>query len=178
MNKICLLLSLFLGTASCSAFAQENRTNEWGAVSNNLQMSIELKGGGSEITNGQSCILWIKYKNNSTNETLGLLKMNWVESDGTYSFIVVDPSGKDVSPNSNRPFGGSATIMDIGPGQVKELEYNLSGVCKINKIGIYKIIAKRIILPGSGKKLFQVVSNPLYLIVIPGKGEPTNAPPH
>ena len=65
---------------------------EWGPTTNNLQMSIHLKDGGNAMTKGQPCTLEIRYRNVSTNETFIALRMNWVESDGTYSFTVIDPS--------------------------------------------------------------------------------------
>ena len=93
--------------------------------------------------------------------------MNWTESDATYSFVVVDPSGKDVSPDLDKPFGGSASPITIGPGQTQGLDYNFGGICKIDKIGTYRIVAKKKILSGGKNGPFQICSNLLLVKVVP-----------
>lgn len=167
MKKI---IVLFFGLAlNFAAYAQEKSADQWGVITNNLQMSIRLKNGGNEITNGQPCILEIRYRNVSTNETVCALRMKWTEADWTYSFIVTDPSGKDISPDLNKPFGGSATEITISPGQTQGLEYKFSGVCKMDEVGTYKIIAKKFLFSGGKNGGFKVCSNPLLVTVAPNE---------
>jgi hypothetical protein len=97
-----------------------------------------------------------------------VLQMLRRESDGTYSFTVLDPSGKDISPIPNRAIAGSANIIEVPPDQTRSVEFNLSAVCKISTTGNYNIIAKKEIWSSDGNS-FQVVSNPLVVTVVPSQ---------
>jgi DNA-binding beta-propeller fold protein YncE len=160
---MCLVL------AAWQTFADDLKTNDWGAVTNNAQMSISLTGGGNEIKTNEPVRLLIRFRNISTNETIAIFRPNAIETDPTFSFIVVSPSGKDVSPSSPKIFVGSGGVLPIDPNQTVELEFNLSDLCKFDEVGTYKIIAKKGVGSRDGKKLFVVVSNPLYATIVPDK---------
>jgi hypothetical protein len=159
-----VLMLTLMGTRC--ALADDGPENEWGPATNDLQMSIGLRNGVHTITNGQPCILSVRFKNLSKSKLLEVEKMRWMEGDHTYSFTVIDPSGKDIAPKANHePFGGSADVIEIPPGQTRGVEFNLTAVCKISTTGNYRVIAKKVMWSFEGKGPFQVVSNPLKITI-------------
>ncbi|GEM_PF-1937462 len=161
-------LHCFSILAVFSAFADGIETNNWGATTNGVQVSIGLSGGGEKITINQPVKLVIRFKNVSTNEILNVSRQSLLESDDSYSFVVISQSGQDVSPSAKPRFiPGSGTSIRIAPRQVKAVQYELSRRCKFDEIGAYKVIAK-IELKLLGKsKMFQAVSSPLCVSIVP-----------
>jgi hypothetical protein len=51
-------------------------TNDWGTATNNLQMSISLKGDKKKIKINQPVKLLIRYRNVSTNEHFWFYEVN------------------------------------------------------------------------------------------------------
>jgi hypothetical protein len=162
--------SLFFSVAvlvfalSVKAYGQETNIY-WGPATNDFLMSIELKNGAQELTNGQPCVLTIRFKNVSKSRTVNVWRLWWTEGDHTYSFTVSDPSGKDISPVWNEAFGGSGGAILVRPGEIKGIEFNLTTVCKINAVGNYRVTAKKEARSDDGNQ-FQVVSNPLLFSVV------------
>jgi hypothetical protein len=168
MKKNFLMVLIFVSVALSNALAQDPATNEWGAPTNNVQMSIRLKNGGKETSLKKPVELLIRYRNISTNETFILNRLNDIEMDTSYSFTVLSPEGKNICPGvTETAFSGD--IIRLGPNQVAELNFNLSVRCKFDEIGTYKIIAKNTEIVSEKNKAFEVVSNPLYVSVVPEK---------
>lgn len=149
------------------ASAADTNTNEWGAVTNGIQMSIGLKGDNQKLKTNQPVVLLICYKNVSSNETIVISNQKALSLDATYSFVVISPSGKDVSPNLPKSFAGSGEIYPVGPNQTKEFEVNLSQLCNFDEVGTYTIISKKLIIQFEHpkQKWFVVVSNPLNIVI-------------
>jgi hypothetical protein len=170
MNKyLSLIFITFALIIAFGAYASDLATNEWGPVTNNVQMSIQLKNGQIEITNGQPCILLIQFKNLSSTEPLEIFQMVWHEGDGSYSFGVIDPFGKNISPISNGIVEGSMISIEVPPGETRSTDFNLGAICKLGKNGNYKVIAQKFIWFNGQRKLVQVVSNPLTVTVVPSQ---------
>ena len=148
------------------AFSGEIGTHQWGSGTNNVQMSVSLKGGQKEIETNQPLILSILIRNVSTNATFILPLMNWIEADPGFSIVVISPTGKDVSPKPKIGAHGSADLAALGPNQSIKREFNLGSLCKLNEIGTYRIIMKRQVWFSQEEKAFQVVSNPLDVHVV------------
>jgi hypothetical protein len=163
--------SIVVALAVWQVFADDPKTHEWGAVTNNFQMSINLKGDKNEITTNQPCILLIRYRNVSTNEMFRVFEANGTVYDPSYSFVVISPSGKDISPDMKKVRSGDSWANhEVGPNQTVEIEFNLTYLCKLNEVGTYKIIAKKGQMWSVARdKEFTVVSNPLNVLVIPNQ---------
>ena len=147
-------------------FADTLQTNEWGAINNNIQMSVSLKSGVNEIKTNQAVLLVIRFKNVSTNETFRIYQANAIEYDRGYSWVVISPSGNDISPNMEKiPASESGGFIRLSPNQIKELEFNFSHLCKFDEIGTYKIVAKKTLLSPENQKPVTVVSNPLNIVI-------------
>jgi hypothetical protein len=143
--------------------------DDWGAVTNNLQMSIKLEDKETHLKAGQPYSLLIRYKNVSTNEPLDIYVVNGTVDDPSYSFVVISPSGKDVSPDMKkvqRAFSGADHL--VAPGHIDEVKLNLNKYCSLDEVGTYKIIAKKTIWTYVNKH-FEAVSNPLNVTVIPNR---------
>lgn len=159
---------MFAMLAVWQAFADDVKTNEWGAITNNVQMSINLKGDRKEIKSNQPFRLLIFIRNVSTNEAFNV-HYTYV-NDYDLSFVVIAPSGKDISPifPKDRVFGSGAFIF-VPPGQIKRFGFNLSFLCKFDEVGTYKIIAKQKGYWSKSQKDLTIVSNPLCVTVVPDK---------
>jgi hypothetical protein len=169
MKKYFIYCSMLITLFGWQVFAENPKADDWGAISNNLQMSIRLDGKENQIKAGQSFNLLIRYKNISTNETFIFYEVNGTINDRTYSFIVTSPSGKDVSPDMTKiqpSFSG--VFRGISSGQIVEIKFNLSKFCSLDEIGAYKITVKKekILQPAQNKE-FAIISNPLSVVVVP-----------
>ena len=166
-NNLFLLIicSMLIGWQT---FADDLATNDWGQVTNNAQMSINLKDGKNEIKTNHPVKLLIQIKNVSTNETFLVGRANAIENDESFSFVVIAPSGKNISPKPKNIPGSGGADPAI-PNQIIKLEFNLSNLCKFDEVGTYKIIANKSLWSPERNKLFTVVSNPLYIAIIPDK---------
>jgi hypothetical protein len=147
-------------------FADDIKTNDWGTVTNGLQMSIGLKDK-SEITVYRDVELLIHFRNVSTNQTFSICPDNVIEKTLDFSFTVISPLGKDISPIPNsHPGASSGAIIPLAPSQTLEFDFDLSRLCKFDSVGIYKVIAKYSVLSRQTRKPFTVISNPLYVSVV------------
>jgi len=143
--------------------------SEWGAVSNNVQMSISLK-----VVVGQSFSLRVRYQNLSTNQIVRMYISNYpyLESFGGMGFVVISPTGKDISPQEKTSGSYSGGFARFGSNEVKEAEFPLGDVYKLNEIGDYHISAKKTLLIGTNS--VEVVSNPLLVSVVATNASSTN----
>jgi hypothetical protein len=161
-DLLCVLIfaSSFIG----SAYASQT-DDDWGPTTNDLQMSISLNC--SEIKTDQPCVLSIRYRNVSTNEMFRIYEVNGTVYDPTYSFTVTSPSGEDISPDTaDIHESGSGQDHHLYPGQILNISFDLSLVCKFDKAGTYQVIAKRNEIWSIQKhRPFTVVSNPLRITV-------------
>jgi hypothetical protein len=137
----------------------------WGPKTNGLEMSISVDDG--EIKTVQPCILSVRYRNVSTNETFRIYEVNGTVDDSTYAFKIISPAGVDISPNSADIQNAiSGQIHLLPPGQTLNITFNLSHLCNFDKLGAYKIVAKKEEIWSSQKhQAFTVVSNPLNVTV-------------
>ncbi|MCX6914405.1 MAG: hypothetical protein NT167_15340 [Verrucomicrobia bacterium] len=124
-----------------------------------------------EIKVGELFSLLVRVRNLSTNETLSCYNAWEPNTDLEVGLAceVISPSGKHLSP-SRRIAGGSAGFAVAGPGQTTQYEFGISGLCKLDEIGTYKITArKRAFVCPKGEKAFVLTSNTLCVSVVPGK---------
>jgi hypothetical protein len=163
-----LLFSLCALLTIQHVFADGIKTNEWGAVTNGLQMSIGLKNVNKEITVHGDVDLLIHFRNVSTDQTFSICPDNVIEKTPDFSFTIISPLGKDISPVPN-PYPGpsSGAIIPLAPGRTLDFDFNLSRVCKFESVGVYKVIAKYSVLSRQTRKPFTVISNPLNVTLVP-----------
>lgn len=180
MKKFFCSLLFFAATCGLRADAGGPTEDEWGPIVSNAQMSIHLKDAGNEIKTNQPVVLSIRIRNLSTNETFIFLRQiaDFV-SPPEISFIVVSPSGKELSPATYGPAHGSARFVAIPPQRSVDDQFNLRRFYKFNEMGTYKIIAKWGLENASHTWGVIATSNPLYLTVAPGEWkEPPNGKPN
>jgi hypothetical protein len=81
---------------------------------------------------------------------------------------VTSPSGKDVSPDTSKiPMYESGGICYASPGQVIEIKFDLSAICRLDEVGVYKITVKKAqIISIAKNKMFEAISNPLNITVV------------
>jgi hypothetical protein len=146
------------------AFAENTKTNEWGAVACNAQMSIALKEPNKEIKTNHSVNLTIHIKTVSTNQASYFIIYSFPTD---YSWEIISPSGKSISSKESVPMNAISSMtvpLDQYPNW--ECEFNLSSVCNFNEIGTYKIIAKKeVFVISPAHKKGEIVSNPLDIII-------------
>jgi hypothetical protein len=138
-------------------------TNQWGTITNGIQMSIALDGGDRIIETNEQFRLSVQIKNlgslGAWSYLLGRPTSN--PSDGLHC-IVISPSGKDVSPNVKfAPGIGSGRFVSLPPNGADRFNFNLSSICKFDEVGTYRITAEKTI--SQGEKWWTVVSNPLLV---------------
>jgi len=141
-------------------------TNEWGAISNGVQMSISFDGKKREIKTNEEFQLLVSIKNlGTTNAWSYLGGMANSELGNGLHCVVISPSGKDVSPSVK--FRGEAFgFINCPPGGGESFKFNLSRICRLDEMGTYKIIAQKSIY-FDVKKSWVVTSNPLFVKVVP-----------
>lgn len=167
--KILLLYSIFSLVASVPVFGNGLDTGEWSAATNYLQMSISLDSDNGKIQTNHPCILLIRYKNISTNETFWVYESSEYNPD--YSIIVIAPSGKDISPDMKLiKRSDSGSVLHAAPQKTVEIKFDLSKLCSFNDVGTYKVIVKnKDMFAYERRKTFTVVSNPLLISVVSNK---------
>ena len=151
--------------AAPGALADNATTDKWGAVTNDMQMSISLKSGEKEIKTNQPVELAIRLRNLSTNATFWISLFDADQKLGGLSFVVTSPSGKDASVATK---SSSGRVVRVAPSRTRQFEFDLSCLYKFNEVGNYQITAKFGELMGVKKK-FEVISNPLSLGVVSGR---------
>ncbi|HEY1661505.1 MAG TPA: hypothetical protein VGI03_03735 [Verrucomicrobiae bacterium] len=148
--------------------ADDTETNVWGSVVNNVQISIEMQAGETQIKTNQSFNLTICIKNISSNEPFYFYQPLAIINDDPISFVVTSPSGKDVTPPPPKFEHGSGANITVPPDQICKYEFDLGSLCKFDEPGTYKIVAKMSVGAPAPKKSW-AISNPLYLTVVPGQ---------
>jgi len=171
MKNYLYFISVFAGLATGQALAETSGIENWGAATNYLQMSISLKGGERQIKTNQAIVLSIQLRNLSTNETFHFYQYGEVERSQALSFCVIPPSGKTINPKTPWSSRGQGSFVDVGPGEVKGIEFNLSKICKFDELGTYKIVGGCFLgywLDREGKisKNVRVNSNPLNVSIV------------
>jgi hypothetical protein len=144
--------------------------NDWSSVIDDTQMSIVLNPATNQITTNQNPEFVVRIKNLSTNEVFHLYIGDAFLLSPGISFIILSPSGKDVSPIFDRhPMKESGGMVWIPPGKVDGFIVDLRQFCKMDELGTYKITMT--IQRGSSDrhKFYNVVSNPLYVTVVPAQ---------
>lgn len=151
--------------SSGQVFAGESSATVWGPVGCGLQMSISLPEQNRLNTNMPFNIL-ISYKNVSTNKIV-IYEASDVVHDSSYSFKIIAPSGNDVSPDLRNVIDTDSGVAHfVATNQTTEINYPLTHFCKFDKLGTYKIVARKRF------ETCDVVSNPLYVTVVPGDWKP------
>ena len=165
MNTYITHFLIFSALSTIPVFSQETNAADWGPISHNLQMEISLKGDNSDVQLGQKIILTAKYKNLS-NKTFIMYEYNGAVLDPSYDFKITSPSGHDTSPDMKKISpSDSGAVKPIAPGQIYEVNLDLSAVCKFETTGTYKIVITKQIQDESAAQ-FKVISNPLNVKVI------------
>jgi hypothetical protein len=162
--------TFFLWLIAClTSLAAETNDYEWGPVTGNFQVSIRLKGGGTEIKTNQPIDLIIRIRNLSTNETLNFTLWNWqAYSPSEQSLTILSPSGKDIYvwhspiPKDGAVSGGPNSVV-VPPQKSAEYGFHAFGLSENITNGVYKVIVKRKVLHG-----LTANSNTLLLKVVPG----------
>jgi hypothetical protein len=170
MKKHLGYLSIFAALAACRAFAAGAGTNEWGVATNELQISISTIGGKKHFKTNEPLTMLVRLRNLSVTNTFYFMRAHAIERTASFSYTVIAPSGKDVSPP--RPFGyhGSGTTVGIRPGDIEEMQVNLSELCVFGETGTYRITMRfqRAEWREKGKKVlepFEAVSNTLNVSI-------------
>lgn len=165
--------SIITALAILRTSADDTKTNEFGITTNKIQMSISIAEINKKININQPFNLLICIKNESTNE---LFHGHYTYSnDHDLSFVVIAPSGKDISPEFSKDQEvvaiSGASILAY-PNQIKKIQYNLSSTCNFNEVGVYTIVAKQKGYLGTNQIPFTVTSNPLSVNVVGSKKKP------
>ena len=197
MKPFLRLILILTGMKAYNVFAEETVTNEWGPITNNVQMAIKIKDNLDGIKTNQPFSLTILITNISTNETFYTERISpgW---DDDFTFEVISPSGKDLSPRASLHSGysteqrrwraieeerrlppfiftlGRGPIDPIDPQKAMSTEYNISDFCKFDEIGKYKVVATDTIYELATHQSLKVVSDPLYMTFVPGFWKDTN----
>lgn len=163
MKTIFCYLSFWLALSTSVLGAGDSE--QWGIATNGVQMSISLAGGAKDIKTNEPVKIMIRYRNVSTNEVVFVSKANAIEFDQGYSWAVVSPSGKDISPDMFSPASVSMGWVTLNPQASTEIAFNLSLKCSFNENGTYNIVATKGIYSVTSQKAFKVISNPLSVVV-------------
>lgn len=181
MKTILLYLWVSVLLVVCAILETRANSEEWGIATNGLRMRIGFKNQENEIKTNQSVRLLLRIQNVSSNEVIGIAcPKGQLEQTGLFSFVVISPSGKDISPDSTRrPYYGSAQFLR--PDQVMDFVFELSRLCQFTEIGTYKITAKteitRFDRRTNTSMSFWVVSNQLLLRVVSETENPMSQSP-
>ena len=173
------------------ALAGDPPTDEWGPVTNNVQMAISVtlpwnhtfRVGETnvaqepvsvkrEVKAGEPFSLLVRIRNLSTNATLSFFNGGTYQNiDDGLACVVVSPSGKDVSPTMAPAIRlGSGSWIVVSPNQIVEFEFPLWRPCKLGEIGTYRITARKSTYARKkGEKEFVLTSNTLCVSVVPEK---------
>jgi quinol monooxygenase YgiN len=131
-------------------------------------MSIRLAGSNDEVVASAPFVLSVRYRNVSTNDMISVHEYVYMEDDDSYSFSVKSPSGKNVSPSIKPILEGSGAVHVLNPGQMFEVGFKLSELCKLDEAGTYIVIATfRDVENLQIHKAFKVASNALKIKVVP-----------
>ena len=141
---------------------------QWGPITNNLQMSIALADNRTNITVGEDFALTIRFRNLSTNKMITVYQVNGTIYDPTYSFEIISPSGRDVSPDTKKlKPGDSGVVLFLVPHQIVDIRFDLGQLCKLGETGTYNIVARKTLWSPTIRTTITVTSNPLSVRVVP-----------
>jgi hypothetical protein len=145
-------------------------------------LSRNMKAGNTTIRISEPLVLTIAFTNMSTNEVFNV-------TSHRYSFIVITPSGKQISPHGDPMMDRKETgfVLDRERPQ-GTFRFMLTGIFKFEEIGTYRITAFQLVDWPTGKKefitvtdddgtrrqvsmdqFFTVVSNPLTIQIVTDK---------
>ena len=144
-------------------------TNEWGDVSYNTQLSVGLKSAEREYKTNQIVELLVRIRNLSTNEEYGVDVQRSFLLNEDFLFVVISPSGKDVSPVFHGSPRFSGSVVWVHPNQIDGFGFALSEICKTDEVGTYQIIMKMKRATPDRRKSFEIISNPLYVSIVSDK---------
>lgn len=166
MKNYIYIFITFATLFSFRSLAEASGATEWGDVTNNIQMSIRMKSDTNETKLNEPLVLSVRFRNVSTNQSFSIYRANGIEFDPSYSWVVISPSGEDVSPDMKKIHPSiSGASLQLKPEQTTELDLDLSRLCTFNKVGIYKVLLKKQVFSPEKQKTFTVVSNPLQIAV-------------
>ena len=166
-NNIYILIFFVLGV--WLGFAEDNNIGAWGPITNHLQMNLSLNGGITEIKANANYSLLLLVTNHSANESFFSDNSSFTDPFDGVQCVVISPSGNDISPPQTKNLGGNAcAIVSLRPHQLNKLVFHLGDLCKLNKVGTYKITAKKLFLQGETNR-FILISNPIFVKVLPVK---------
>jgi hypothetical protein len=145
------------------ASAKDEKTDEWGAVVCNAQMSIGIKEPTKEIKTNEPIILTIRVKGIATNETPYFVLYSRASD---FSWVVTSPSGKATFFEESAPQEALATMtVSLNENPNWKAKFDLSSLYSFNEVGTYKVTAKKEILLSGGIKKCEIVSNPLDVVI-------------
>jgi hypothetical protein len=166
-------LFVLLWLTICQGRAAELSNNLWGPAINNVRMSIGVKTGDGAIKINDPVVLTIVLTNVSADVRLSRMFQTALDTeyeDG-YSFLIVSPSGKQITaraPNQRGRIPGNQDLAAHAPGY--PLTLNLSKLCRFDEAGDYTITATGDIrMPNDLNTLLKVVSNPLTIKLVGDK---------
>jgi hypothetical protein len=141
----------------------------WGPVALDLQVSISTKNALKRFNTNEPISSIVRFNNLSTN-SFGIVMRNNILDNRDFSFSILSPSGKDVSPVFYEDYtGGSGILVYVPPHQINGFQFDINDICKFDEMGTYKIVMMvKNRVPGSNQ-LADVVSNPLYVTIIPAQ---------
>ena len=160
-KQICYLAMLLMPHLILinSAYSQN-----WGPTNDSVQMSIGVKNSENPIKTNQPVLLSISFRNLSSDEAFRIYRANGIEYDPGYTWSVISPSGRDISPRMKTiPSSESGVHLPLLPNGTNEFAFNMSYLCKFAERGTYKITGRKWIYSLRLKKPIEVVSNPLFV---------------
>lgn len=165
-------LTIYL-MALCSGLSAETNAADWGPATGNIQMSIRLIHGGNEIRTNEPIELTIRIKNLSPVKPVTFKKWVGVDVFETNSStpVLSRAENEPASYVSKDGWGsGSAKLAKVPANSVYECKINIGRLNDHTSRGVYKVVLKRATDQG-----MIVTANPLYLKVVPGKLDESNA---
>jgi hypothetical protein len=124
-----------------------------------------------ELKPGEPFNLWVRLRNLSTNQTLRFLSSGTdQDEEHGLAWVIISPSGKDISPRGTLAVAGSSRWVLVRPNGIGEFEFPLSRFCKLEEVGTYKITARKSTFAiRKGEKTIVLISNTLCIPVLPDK---------
>jgi len=141
--------------------------NQWGPLTYNTQISIGLDSNTNKFRTNEIINLLVRIKNVSTNDGFGMIVGLPITFTEGASFLVTSPSGKDLTPAMQHSYRLQGLATWIQPNHVEGFAFHFDEICQYNEIGTYKILVKMQRPSPDRRKLFDVISNPLYVTIIP-----------
>jgi len=146
---------------------KNSATNEWGPVNYYTQISIGINGAKTTFGTNEDVEMLVRVRNLSTNNDYGLyVQEPFTFSDG-FKFVVISPTGKDISPPFHKSFRFTGGVVWVKTNQVDGFRVDLGQICKLNEVGSYKIVLKMKRWSPDRKTAYEIDSNPLNIVVTP-----------